>query len=333
MQRKPIQLPARSVIVPWLALIVMAVFLSSPGQANPLPPGVLMVHVQPVDPDFCDQSPITSCDEIVQLTEEIGELEFDLFVHTFGLGPPGTPLYDLQAIVSWPSAWSIVSAEICNEGEGSVGYVAGDNHAIVDISWPDCPLLTSDTVFLACRILMNVTGDGIFHAYFQDGSLGCPPDLEPLWLVDGAARAGIECAFCWQPCDFSTLCGGELSPTYLALEVVQGATTQGEINAHLWDAGMNPCDPAFVGDEDWMDIDVVWIGEYDRLLLVTADAANLDPGYYEGWVRSEDECVFCTRVGLEVLPSSQGIPEGPPAGSPEEPGLSNTWGQIKALYR
>ncbi len=64
----------------FVALAVLAVATPRDAWANPVPMGGLFFHVHPVDPQFCDQCPISECEQIVQHTTATGTLEFDLFV-------------------------------------------------------------------------------------------------------------------------------------------------------------------------------------------------------------------------------------------------------------
>jgi hypothetical protein len=61
-----------------------------------------------------------------------------------------------------------------------------------------------------------------------------------------------------------------------------------------------------------------------RLLPVSGVAAT--GTNYQDWVRTEVECVGCTRVILEVIDPTSGVPEDPAM-------LLNSWGQLKTLYR
>jgi hypothetical protein len=85
-------------------------------------------------------------------------------------------------------------------------------------------------------------------------------------------------------------------------------------------------DPVFLASEGWMTVESEVI-DFNRFsVTVTVDATDLEEGNYQDWVRTEVECVGCTRVILEVIDPTSGVPEDPAM-------LLNSWGQLKTLYR
>ncbi|MCK4305119.1 MAG: hypothetical protein KAY24_12850 [Candidatus Eisenbacteria sp.] len=327
-----------SLLMPLLLLLLLSAVWTSPqlAAANPLPPGVMLVHVQPVDPDFCDQSTITTCPQVVQYTEALGVLEFDIFAFPleYVWTTPEIAVYSLEVTVCWPPEWDFVDAQICGDGEGTIEQI-GPNQATLSATWPACPLITSDDpLFLAGKFVMNVASDGEFHVYFNNGRMDCPPNDFEIGLLEGAARAGVQCSYCFTPCDLGEACRPNLSPNTLELEAVQGEMAEGEIDVLVAGGDLTyPCDFTADCTEGWMSVQVIWIDEEEYLIHVTADASSLDAGSYQGWVRGNSECVDCTLVNFTVQ-AIQGIPDGDDWSSadPKRPSAVS-WGKLKAFYR
>ncbi len=321
-------LAAGLLICAWACLLLP----SAPATANPLPEAVLFFHVQPVDPLFCATNTITTCDQIVQYTGDTGLLEFDLFVMQL-VEPLDTVIFSLQTVLQWTPGWTLMDWEFCHDGIGTVD-VAGDE-ALVDITWWGCPQQINE-VFLAARFVVDVTGHGHFgQLEFLPSTLvlRCPPEEFILQPFTAPAEAGVECAYCFQPCDFSSPCNPQPDPTVIDLTLVQGQTAQRWIDVpisggdYVW-----PCPVTFVCTEDWMTVEAAEVEFNHWLLTLTVDTAGLPTGPYEGWVRMEDQCVGCTRVNLQVL-TSTGVPDENGHFPTGEPPVQNTWGQMKALYR
>jgi hypothetical protein len=324
---------SRSGLVALLVLPAVLWGTPQPAEANPLPEGAILTHVQPVDPDFCNQCPITACDQIVQYTEETGILEFDLFVYPPGYEPDLT-ISRLEGLVEWPPQWQFIDYELCEGGQGTI--LVNGNQAQLDIAWPACPQMNGE-VFLVARFIVDVTGYGSLGISELGAAvdLHCPPDEYEMWAVGAVARAGVECSYCYTPCDLGWPCEPHLSPGVLELEVTEGESVRGQIHVYITGSDPDfPCGPNFVATESWAALDVEWTDWNLCEIEVTADASALDRGIYEGWVRGEGDCVGCTRVVLTVLPGAQGVwDDDREAGEPQDPGTAVSWGRLKTLYR
>jgi hypothetical protein len=299
------------------ALLCPAVLL-----ANPLPPAAVFTHVQPIDPQFCGQTAITLCDQLVQYTEESGPLEFDLFIDPLAFW--GEALYALTLDLEWPAGWVLLGWEPCGGGGGSFD-VAGDRGTLA-LTWPACPIMSGE-LFLAARVSFDVTATGrlrVLDCGGQTIGVGCPPGTFYEWALTNGAMAAVECAYCWADCEYGDgPCRVEPTPKRLDLEAAQGEVLTRDVEVHYW--GPCPCD--YVVTEPWIEYELEWVGEYDQLMHVTIDTGPLVPGAYSAWIRLESECVDCVRVELTVLPHGQEVEEYDPAGVP------TSWGRIKSGYR
>jgi len=312
--------------------LLIAAAMPQPALANPLPEAVIYYHVQPVDPNFCTQTTVTSCPQIVQYTEATGIMEFDLFLMTaYG---SELPVYGLETIVDWPWTWNLLEWEICNGGTGMVDIYY--NQAILDLSWPSCP--PAGELFRAMRFVVEVTGYGNFGQHDWHESwihVECPPDVMDLSPMVASATAGVQCGYCFQPCDFHDPCHPHPTPESLELVLRQGQSVQREIDVFIsggeypW-----PCPVTFVPSESWLTVDPVATDYNQWLLTVNIDATGLPLGYYEAWIRMVDECIGCTKVYLEVVDPLSAVPDDEDSeGGDQEPRLPATWGRLKALYR
>ncbi len=308
-----------------------------PGDANPLPGEVLLVHIQPVDPDFCDEPTITTCEEIVQHTAAAGQLEFDVFSYPLAwlpYAPDEIGLTSFAGEISWPAEWNLVSAEICNGGEGSI-ETNGPNQLTMDAEWPDCPGMNLDKPVLpVARIVLDVTVEGELRVETSGCSVGCPDSgTYSCWPDTGIGRAGGECGWCARECGMGWPCRLYHFAEILEIEVEEGASVMQSIDAT---AGLNcPPYPMAIGEtsDEWLGVDIIWQNGYDCTIDVTADAGDLGQGVYQGWVRSVLECATCTPVIVTVLPPAQGIPEDQPTVDSRGLKVEDSWGRIKALYR
>lgn len=294
--------------------------------ANPLPTGLIFVHVQPPVENFCEINSITMCDEIVQYTDATGILEFDLYL----MVPLGMPMtyYGLQTSLAWPASWVFLGWEACHGGEGWFDPIG--NGGALNITWPSCPT-TENEVFLAARFVMQVTGYGKFGgADWGEATVtfDCPPDEYSEIIFMTAAEAGVECAYCFQPCDFGSACKPVPDPAELFLSVVQGQSAESQIHVPVLGGGFTmPCTPFFHTTADYMTVTYEEIGWNDYMVTLTVDTEELATGFHQAWFKAVDTCTGCTRVIVEVLPPVNGVP----GEDPGQPTLS-TWGAMKALY-
>lgn len=314
--------PAPRAMLP--ALLAAITLSAAIAAANPLPEGAVFVHVQPVDPNFC-QNPLRNCEDIVQYTEATGILEFDLFLLSLVTGPDDQ-LSQFQTTLEWTGIGQLLSYEICNGGAGIV-HDLGDQ-VILDLTWPSCPTMT-DEVFLIARFIVLAATPGHFGQtdyYNAVAWIGCPPDVRAIHPQQLSATVGTTCAYCTMPCNLEAPCEPINDPTSLTVELRQGQSAEYQIHVPIHGGGLvNPCPVSFITTESWMTARGTELGWNDWLVTLEVDASGLAPGSYGGWMRSESWCVDCTRVDLVVLPPTTGVAE--------DPGTSTTWGRVKLLYR
>ena len=272
--------------------------------ANPILPGSFFTHVQPVDPSFCIENPITQPAEIIPNTELTGELEFDLFYYSLG-GPPDSARVTLE----WPAEWSLVSVELCG-GTGSAIPAGNTLSILMDIAG------ATEDFGLAARVVLDAATAGEL-------------DLNEPWLImDGfgwqwvyavGARAGLLCGDCPpDPWENPNVCVPDLDQHVLEMTVEQGNQVQGMFEARLND--LNQCTATFDSPADYITLEVIEPVQSQYEVTVTADATELAIGMHQTWVWVESrDCTECLEVILEVTEQS--------------PAESASWGQIKSVYR
>jgi len=314
--------------------LIAAGFLGvSIAHGNPLPPSGLAVHVDAGAPGFCEQSPLTECTEIVQYTSEVGELAFGLYyVSYFEEYSP----YELSVEINWPEQWTHREIEICGGADGYWSATSATS-AEIDVNWHDCPPWEGG-IKLYAIVHMGVYGPGTMTVETLDASVGCPPTVYDDWPVPGMAQAGVQCSYCFRPCDLSNPCQPVLTPATLSLSADVGGTAEETIHIDMpreeWES---PCDAFVDATVDWLSVDYAYdpyLGEGS--ITVSADASELEPGGHVGYVRCRSEdgwqagCTTCTHVLFEVI-ANQGAPgEGP---LDDEPAKVTSWGHVKRIYR
>ncbi len=329
--RGPRSLAALLILGIPLLLFTLSIAWIFPVRANPLPDAMVFTHVQPYEPDFCSQTTITTCEQIVQYTTERGLMEFDIFIYP--LAHAGQPVYAFESSFGdWPADWQLLSTEICSPGEGTIEVIG--RMAVLDLVWPTCPTPPPGEVMLACRFVFDAPTYGGPCFCFSGAFLthGCPPNTFTVDAYASGAKSGIECAYCYTDCGFEPVCRAVLYPDEVTVEVVQGEILQEQITSSLF--GGAGCVASYDATEPWMELIVEPQGSQSDLLTVTIDTAGLDPGLYSGYVRGQSDCAGCTRVVLTVNPVSQGVSER----DPEDPGgqgieIETSWGRLKGQYR
>lgn len=315
---------SRSVLRAIFVGLIVTLTVAVPGRlaANPIPEAAVFVHVQPEDPDACD-NPLLSCDDIVQYTDASGVLEFDVYLSTSMVWP--LQVSSLQVEVEWPEAWDLIDYVACGGAMGEI-TVSGSS-ALLDLQWPDCPIADGD-VFLAARFVLNVTENGDFRgtSFEPSAMVGCPPDEMPVGPMPVSAEAGVECSYCWTACDFDYVCRPTPSEELVQLELHQGEVDDVEISVFVMGDPDWPCWLECVGTESWMAVEDEVIDYYWHKLTLTVDTAGLEPGFYDGWVEIESTCMGCTKVILEVLPEVNSVPGEDPAT------VETTWGKLKDAH-
>jgi hypothetical protein len=291
-------------------LFILICFGAAPVVANPLVGDAVFTHVQVSDPQFCSANSITDCTMIDQYSNESGLLDFALFFQPIEHVPE--QIQQLFVELRWPEGWQFSSTEACL---GEVEMTLLDNGVYLTFTFAEGDA-NMDSFFLAGKITMNVAERGyldnvdVFYSTYEGGEYGG---------MGFSARAGYDCGDCSHPCNLEDICWPLFDDSDVYLTASEGETAVFEFTGSA--GGMSPlCDIAFNTEFDWISLDVVEVEYLNYNVTVTADAAELTPGIYEGWVNgSTPSCYLCRYVIFEVLSLS--------------PIEARTWGRIKTDYR
>jgi hypothetical protein len=294
-----------------LFLCLFALFCSgvSPAVANPSAESGVFTHVQVTDPQFCSENGITSCWMIDQYASENGTMDFALFFQPWLL--IGASIHQLRADINWPAGWQYVGTEACL---GEIETVLGDDGVSLICTFPEGAAL-ADNFFLIGKITLSVAERGYFNIYEMDYNTY---DDEWFWCIGVDARAGYDCPGCSYSCDDEDQCTPYFDQSDLNLTAIEGETAVAEF--HGSSAGDSYCDIYFTTEFDWIELEAEETGDASYDVTVTANAADLAPGLYEGWITgTTPSCSVCRYVIFEVLSLS--------------PIEETSWGQIKTDYR
>jgi hypothetical protein len=124
------------------ALFVALLACAAPVGANPVPPSLLLLHVQPEDPYRCAPPDVQHCQDLVQVTEASGDLEFVVYLQRGD--PDPTPISGVDFTLRWGSGWAPLDLESCTDAEYS--YELFGNDLILHFEWP-----ASSIAAVACR--------------------------------------------------------------------------------------------------------------------------------------------------------------------------------------
>jgi hypothetical protein len=300
------------------ALLVAACALACIGsvaRANPAPTAIVYTHIHGGLSDFCNTLPVPACEEIVQVVDATGILNFDMILpwpHEFEW------LYgwatNLEFTVQWPAEWQFVDASAC--GSGVTDVVHEGNSATFSIENLEGAPVNGDVLGIG-RLVLNVT---------SEGATSCPDWPWPMgidWIGGRISACGnclaADCAH-WEPIR------PVLPSPLLELAADCGGTASGQF--HVGSSGLEhgspPNEYAFSTSVPWITLDLVsigtpWFPEYD--VTVTADAQTLEPGVYETWVEVQGQyCYECERIVFTV-------PEHP------SPAVPDSWGSLKTKFR
>lgn len=232
-------------------------------------------------------------------TELTGQLEFDLFVHSWW--PEGFPT--LTVTLSWPEEWTYVFTEFCT-GTGTALLGEGTLDIEVETS------IAQDELTLLARVIIDAPCPG-------ELDLSEPFDSEGSAYVIGA-RAGLACGNC--PPDWygiNHMCVVKIDAGQLNFTAEQGGEVSDVVHFVLWD--YHECTASLEATADWISCDAFGVCE-DKELTVTADASSLGIGTHAGWIHIDaGDCTECIEVIFEVT-----------ADNPVE---SASWGEIKSVFR
>jgi hypothetical protein len=284
--------------------------------ANPVPNHVAYTHIHPGTGDFCSALPVTTCEEIVQVTDATGVLSFDVILRWWdALEWLYWPETDAMFTIQWPAEWQFVDASAC--GSGAVSVVHEGNRATFSIEHLESAPMSGELVGL-CRLVLDVT---------SEGSISGPDWYTPegTYLNGGRISTCGDCVY--------AICDG-LSPVHPALPspvLELAADSSGTASGQFHVSSDGPEDSGdieytFSTTAPWITLEADLLGdpggwpEYD--VTVTADAQTLGPGVHETWIEVRSAtCYECQRIVFTV-------PETDPPAADEE-----TWGSLKARFR
>lgn len=308
------------------ALLAALLVLATPGGANPLPPSLLLLHVQPEDPYRCAPPDVYDCRDLVQVTDASGDLEFIVFLQRGD--PDPTQIARLDFTLAWGSGWAPTDLESCTDAEYT--YELFGNEISLHFEWPDCP--TFPPFQPICKLVVAVPENGCLEVTGNPTvDWGCAPHVWSEYPMVGKAQAGIDCDYaCFFDCNGGEPCEPHLTPPGLHLEVPQGHLAQ-ELLQSVISHYHSPCGLAVDATEPWIALEVVQTSPSHHDIYVTIDAAGLAVGGYDAWIRATSQARDCCPVHLTVIADPQSLPEDetPPA----DEMTRTTWGGVKGLYR
>lgn len=298
----------------------------APVAANPVPPSLFLLHVQGEDPYDCAPPGVQDCQDLVQITEASGTLEFVVYLQRGD--PDPLPISHADFALRWESGWVPLDLERCTDAVCE--YELFGNELILHFEWPDCPVLPPFQPI--CKLIAAVDDQGCLEVEGNPSiDWGCPPHAWREYPIGGRAQAGTRCDYtCFLPCDGHPPCEPRLTPPALQVEISQGSQAH-ELVQSLLSPYHGGCGLEVEASEPWILLDVVQLSETRHDLHVTIDAGALAPGEYDAWIRATSEARDCCPVHLRVTPSSQSAPEEEPA--PADEAMRRTWGAVKDMYR
>lgn len=306
---------------------------SSVGHANVLPESAILVHVQPVSGDGCATA-ITHCSEIVRSTTESGLLEFQVYFYPVAYQEEHHPIRRMVTDLTWPAAWQLVSWEACGGGAGSLVPIEQGRRLTID--WPSCAAIPGQ-MFLAASFVMNVQGPGRFDFvdpfHGNDVRLRCDAGVFDAYAFGFDAEASMDCEFTTADCASPEHCAPRFERAEIVLAAPQGGAANGSTLLESRSYAYQLCPMEIDTRAAWATAEVIphddW--PWNGLLLVTADAGELDPGVYETQVQLYapwNDIARCVHVVFEVE-STVSVPndDSPPSSR------DGSWGRVRALYR
>ena len=315
---------ARAHVLHALPVFIAVLLAVTPAaRANVHPPTVLLVHVQPMDPNYCNLPGIDSCDRVTQTTSDTGDLLFVIYLQS---GWSWEGISSLDFTLRWDPGWELWGWEPCVDANLSYDYWYG-NEITFHYDFPDCPPIPEFLPICALGITVNnhgcieVLDDGTIHWGSPGGWYETP--------LGGKAEAGVDCAYsCFMTCGGGFHCVVQLTPEELHFELAPGQV--GTQVLHL----ATDCEVRWVSleaTEPWVAFDVTEHGDHDADVQVTVDAWGLTPGEYTAQVLATLLGRDCSRITLTVIDAPESVPDDqspPPSGS-----TPTTWGGVKSLFR
>ena len=314
----------------WVAGLA-AVLVGAPGvRANMQPPTMLLIHVQPWDPNYCDLPGVNSCADLVQTTSATGDLLVVVYMVCGGGYAPG-PLTSLDFTLQWGwSSWWGYYGDLANCTDAQFSYEDNSSSVTLHFDWPNHPYPPG--FMPLCAFWTNAGGhdcievldDGTIHWGYPQGWYETP--------LAGKAEAGVDCEYsCLLDCDpWSNNCVPQLTPEELHFELPQGQEADGLLQSVVTGGWAGECQ--FDATEPWVTLDVTQTSSHTHDVRVMVNALGLAVGEYEARVRATCDARDCSRIYLTVREGNpQDIPEDD--APPPDESAPTTWGGVKELYR
>jgi hypothetical protein len=316
-----VEAPFRSALAALLGTCFFLCGLAVPCVANTAPEAIVFFNVMPAeDPQTYCTTEITDCSEMATSTSETGLIEFQIFIDPFSYH--GEPVNAMAGYMDWPDEWQFIDAVVCRGGTGYVDDWGSSPHAF-QLEWSCDPV---DDMFLAVTLVFDVGDYGRLSISGPSWLwIGCYPegfDVVPVSRIWG--EAGTECEYTNQPCRWKFLyCEPCLTIDVMRLTAAPGGHAQDAtvFRAEHWLE--QSCHGLFevTTGEAWCTAHVedgpAW---YSNILVIDADATNLEPGFHESWVRVHTTGIArCLNVIFEVQEST--------------PAEKTSWGMLRNCYR
>jgi hypothetical protein len=291
-----------------------------PVTANVAPDAIIYFNVMPAgDPQSYCTTDITECSQMRSTTEEVGLIEFQIFIYPYS--HIGEPITNLTAQLNWPEAWQFTDFAVCRDGLGSLEYWGSNPHHM-ELNWSCEPVYE---LFLAATLVFDVGEYGRLNFSQSLLWIGCPPGGYDVWADPAIwGEAGTVCEYTEQPCSTHGLdCIPHLEIEEMTLTAAPDGTAHGETHFYA-DAWFDQsCHGAFdvATGETWCSAYVTDGAEWwENILMIDADATGLDYGIYETWVRVDvPGGARCLNLIFQI--------QEPTAVS------KASWGRLKAGYR
>ncbi len=300
-------------------LTVLACFGSAHVLANPIPPWVVLTHVHENDgADFCASLSVSTCDEIVQATDQTGRLAFDFIARPSVDGMSLEVIYsdcvNFSFAAEWPEDWGFVQAQAC--GSGTIEVTQQANRVIFSVeSLRGAP--EGEGLVGMGRVVLDVVSEGSVRRPSGGTWIGATP-----------GRAGTACSDCVPiTCEVPPAPHVYPLPSPAILELTASQEGTAVDSFHVDSRGFDPdCEEyGFESSAPWLVLEIgepvvsPWGPVYD--VGVLADGGGLEEGTYEGWIEIRaPRCQECVKVVFDV-----------PAGSSPVPAV--TWSAMKARFR
>lgn len=311
----------------WIVGLAALLAGASVVPANVTPPTMLLIHVQPWDPNYCDLPGVNDCEDLVQTTSQAGELLFVVYL-VCAYNMPGR-LVSADFTLQWSWAWWLYDLANCTGAEFSYDYDY-ENRITLHFHWPEHAYVES--FMPLCTFVMGVGAHDCMEV-LDDATIGWANQYRGMWYeppLPGRAEAAVECEYtCLLDCD-QWNCMPQLTPEELHFELYKGEVGLGLLQSVVTGCAAWPCQ--FDATEPWVRLEAKPTSGTTHDIYVTVDTADLAVGEHEARVRATYDTRDCSRIFLTVREGNpQTIPDDGAAGP--DASKRTTWGGVKELYR